>query len=107
MSEQTTAESMLRNGLLASLIAGLIAGISARIIMRIVAITAHGPLSFTLEGTFRILVFGVLIGFLPGLAYTFCIFGFSCSPKTRKMLAGPMWRGLTFGVLILALCGLL
>jgi hypothetical protein len=41
-------------GLLASLIASLIVGIGARIIMRIVALTAHMPPGFSIEGTLNI-----------------------------------------------------
>ena len=92
--------------MLASLIAGLIAGISARIVMRIVALTAHIPLQFT-GATLNIVFIGFLLGMIAGFVYAPTIVALSASPKIRKYLPGPIWRGLTFGVLILAICGLL
>ena len=97
---------MIGIAMLASLIAGLIAGISARIVMRIVALTAHMPLQFTLA-TFNIVFIGFLLGMVAGLVYAPTIVALSASLKIRKYLPGPIWRGLIFGVLILAISGLL
>ena len=44
---------------------------------------------------------------IAGFVYAPTIVALSASPKIRKYLPGPIWRGLTFGVLILAICGLL
>ena len=92
--------------LLSSMIAGLIAGISARIVMRIVALTAHMPLQFT-RASLNIVFIGFILGMIAGFVYAPTIVALSASPKIRKYLPGPIWRGLTFGVLILAICGLL
>ncbi len=92
--------------LLSSMIAGLIAGISARIVMRIVALTAHMPLQFT-GASLNILFIGFILGMIAGFVYTPTIVVLSASPKIRKYLPGPIWRGLAFGVLILAISGLL
>lgn len=105
MSQQAK-DRMIGVVMLASLIAGLIAGISARIVMRIVALTAHIPLQFT-GATFNIVFIGFLLGMIAGFVYAPTIVALSASPKIRKYLPGPIWRGLTFGVLILAICGLL
>jgi hypothetical protein len=102
MAQQATSEErMLGIGVLASLIAGLIAGISARIVMRIVALTAHLPPQFTVA-TLNV----VFLGFIAGFIYTGCVVALSSSPKVRKYLPGPMWRGLVFGVLLLVIGGL-
>ncbi len=106
MSEQATPERMLGIGLLASLIAGLIAGISARVVMRIMALTDHLPLQFSLGGTLNVILPVSIWGLLAGVVYALCIFFLSISSKNRKYLPGPMWRGLTFGVLIFAIIGL-
>jgi hypothetical protein len=106
MSQQTIAERMLGIGILASLFASLIAGISARIIMRIVALTAHMPPGFSIEGTFNIIFLVLLLGLVPGFVYAVCIFSLSSSPKASKYLPGPIWRGLAFGVLLLVIVGL-
>ena len=105
MSQQAK-DRMIGVVMLASLIAGLIAGISARIVMRIVALTAHIPLQFT-GATFNIVFIGLILGMIAGFVYAPTIVALSASPKIRKYLPGPIWRGLTFGVLILAICGLL
>jgi hypothetical protein len=106
MSQQTTSERMLGIGVLASLIASLITGIGARIIMRIVALTAHMPPGFSIEGSLNIVFIVLLLGFVPGFVYAVCIFFLSSSPKVSKYLPGPMWRGLAFGVLLLVIGGL-
>jgi hypothetical protein len=106
MSQQTKSERMLGIGILAGLIASLIAGISARIIMRIVALTAHMPPGFSIEGTFNIIFLVLLLGLVPGFVYAVCIFSLSSSPKASKYLPGPIWRGLAFGVLLLVIGGL-
>jgi len=107
MSQQATADRIIGVVMLASLIAGLIAGISARIVMRIVALTAYQPPGFSLAGTLRIVFIGFILGMIAGFVYAPTIVALSASPKIRKYLPGPIWRGLTFGVLILAICGLL
>jgi hypothetical protein len=107
MAQQATPEErMLGIGVLASLIAGLIAGISARIIMRIVALTAHMPPGFSIAGTLNVVFLGFILGFIAGFIYTGCVVALSSSPKVRKYLPGPMWRGLAFGVLLLVIGGL-
>jgi len=88
------------------LLASLIAGIGARIIMRIVALTAHMPPGFTIAGTLHIVLIVLLLGLVPGFVYALGIFFLSSSPKVRKHLPGPMWRGLAFGVLLLVILGL-
>ena len=101
MAQQAApVDRMLGIGVLASLIAGLIAGISARIVMRIVALTAHIPLQFTVA-TLNV----VFIGFIAGFIYTGCVVALSSSPKIRKYLPGPLWRGLAFGVFLLLIGG--
>jgi hypothetical protein len=106
MPQQATSERILGIGLLASLIASLIAGIGARIIMRIVALTAHMPPGFSIAGTFNIAFLVLLLGIIPGFVYAGCMSGLSSSPKARKYLPGPVWRGLAFGVLLLVIGGL-
>lgn len=105
MSQQATPERMLGNGVLASLIAGLIAGINARIVMRIVALTAHVPLEFTM-GTLNVIFTGFVLGSVAGILYAACVVALSSSPKVRKYIPGPLWRGFIFGVLILVIIGL-
>jgi len=107
MSQQATADRIIGVILPASLIASLVAGMSARIIMRIVALTAHQPPGFSSAGTLRIVGIGFLLGMIAGFVYAPTIAALSASPKSRKYLPGPIWRGLTFGVLIVAICGLL
>ena len=106
MSQQAPKDRLLGILLLSSMIAGLIAGISARIVMRIVALTAHMPLQFT-RASLNIVFIGFILGMIAGFIYAPTIVALSASPKIRKYLPGPIWRGLTFGVLILAICGLL
>jgi hypothetical protein len=106
MSQQAPSERMFGLGLAASLIASLIAGISARIIMRIVALTAHQPPGFTMAGTFRIIFIGLLVGFVPGLAYALGILFLSNAPKVSQHLPGSLWRGLAFGLLLVVIVGL-
>jgi hypothetical protein len=106
MSQQATSDRMIGVVMLASLIAGLIAGISARTVMRIVALTAHIPLQFT-PATFNIVFIGFLLGMIAGFVYAPTLVALSASLKIRKYLPGPIWRGLIFGVLILAISGLL
>jgi len=43
---------------------------------------------------------------IAGFVYTVCIVALNNSPKVRKYLPGPMWRGLAFGVLLFAIIGL-
>ena len=74
--------------------------------MRIVALTAHIPLQFT-PATFNIVFIGFLLGMIAGFVYAPTIVALSASLKIRKYLPVPIWRGLTFGVLILAISGLL
>jgi hypothetical protein len=106
MSQQATKYRMVGVLLLSSLIAGLITGISARIVMRIVALTAHIPLEFT-PATFNIVFIGLILGMIAGFVYAPTIVALGASLKIRKYLPGPIWRGFTFGVLILAISGLL
>ena len=106
MLEQATSERLMGIGFLASLIASLITGIAARIIMRIVALTAHMPPSLTIAGTFHIVFLGLLLGIVPGFVYALCIFCLSSSTKVSKHLPGSLWRGLTFGALLLVIVGL-
>ena len=107
MAQQAApVDRMLGIGVLASLIAGLIAGISARIIMRIVALTAHMPPGFSIAGTFNVVFLGFILGFIAGFIYTGCVVALSSSPKIRKYLPGPLWRGLAFGVFLLLIGGL-
>jgi len=106
MAQQAApVDRMLGIGVLASLIAGLIAGISARIVMRIVALTAHIPLQFTVA-TLNVVFIGFILGFIAGFIYTGCVVALSSSPKIRKYLPGPLWRGLAFGVFLLLIGGL-
>jgi hypothetical protein len=105
MAQQATADRMVGVGLLASLIAGVIAGIGARMVMRIVAVTAHIPLQFTVA-TINIVFLGLILGLIAGFVYTLSIVALSSSPKVRKYVPGPMWRGPAFGVLLLAFIGL-
>jgi hypothetical protein len=72
--------------------------------MRIVALTAQLPLLFT-AATFNIILFGFLLGLVAGMIYAVILMGLNSSPKIRKHLPGPVWRGLIFGVLILMLIG--
>lgn len=93
-------------GLFASLIAGLIVGIAARIIMRIVAVTAHMPPGFSIEGTLNIVFFVFFLGTIPGFVYALGIFFLSSFTKASKYLPGAFWRGLAYGVLLLVILGL-
>lgn len=88
---------------LASLIAGLAVGIGARIVMRIVAITADIPLTFTFDGTFGLVMIGFFIGFIAGFVYLICLLILCSSTRVRRHLPGPVWRGLTLGLLLLVL----
>src|SRR5437764_15385480 len=106
MSQQAPKDRMVGILLLSSMIAGLIAGISARIVMRVVALTAHMPLQFT-RASLNIVFIGFILGMIAGFVYAPTILALSASPKIRKYLPGPIWRGLAFGVLILAISGLL
>ncbi len=87
------------------MIAGLITGFIARIVMRIVALTAHLPLQFT-SATLNVVFIGLFIGIIAGIVYSASVFALSSSPKVRKYLPSPIWRGLIFGVLILLIIGL-
>lgn len=89
--------------LLSSMAAGLILGIGARIVMRIVAITAHIPLTFTLDGTLGLVMGVFFIGFVAGFVYLIGVLILYRIARVRKHLPGPVWRGLVFGVLLLAL----
>jgi hypothetical protein len=105
MSQQAPSERIIGIGSLASMIAGLITGFIARIVMRIVALTAHLPLQFT-SATLNVVFIGLFIGIIAGIIYAASVFALSRSPKVRKYLPGPIWRGLIFGVLILLIIGL-
>ncbi len=107
MSQETTiSERMLGVAALASLTAGFVAGIGARIIMRIVAVTSHMPPQFSIGGTLNIIINGIVSGFFVGFIIT-CLTIVVCnSPKARKYLPGPIWRGLIFGILLLLIFGL-
>jgi hypothetical protein len=105
MSQQATPERIVGIGILANLIAGLIVGICARLVMRIVALTAHLAPQFT-AATLNVVFIGLIIGGIAGVVYSICLVGLSSSPKVRKYLPGPIWRGLIFGVLILVIIGL-
>ena len=106
MSQQTTPERIMKIGLLASLIASLMVGIGARIIMRIVALTAHMPPGFSIEGTLNIVFLVFILGTMPGFVYALGIFFLSSSTKVSKYLPGAFWRGLAFGMLLLVILGL-
>ena len=106
MSQQTTPERIMKIGLLASLIASLMVGIGARIIMRIVAVTAHMPPGFSIEGTLNIVFLVFILGTMPGFVYALGIFFLSSSTKVSKYLPGAFWRGLAFGMLLLVILGL-
>ena len=106
MSQQTTSERIMSIGLLASLIASLIVGIGARIIMRVVALTAHMPPGFSIEGTLNIVFLVFILGTMPGFVYALGIFFLSSSTKVSKYLPGAFWRGLAFGMLLLVILGL-
>ena len=88
-------------GILASLIAGVVAGIGARIIMRIIALVAHIPTSFSIEGTLNIVFTGIGVGLFAGFIITIINGLLSISPKVSKYLPGPVWRGLIWGLLLL------
>lgn len=101
------ADRMAGAILLSSVIAGLIVGIGARIVMRIVAITAHIPLTFTLDGTFGLVMIGFFVGFVAGFVYLICMIILYRFAKVRKHFPGPVWRGLALGVLLLVLTQLI
>jgi hypothetical protein len=105
MPQQATTDRMVYVGLLSSLVAGLIVGISARIVMRIVAVTARLPLQFTVA-TLNIIFFGLIFGLLTGFIYTLSILALSSSPKVRKYLPDPIWRGIAFGALLFGIVAL-
>lgn len=105
MSQQAASDRIVGVGLLSSMIAGIIAGICARIIMRIVALTAHIPPGFTVA-TFNIIFLGLIIGLGAGFVYSLSLVAFSNSPRLRKHLPGPIWRGLVFGSIMLVIVGL-
>ena len=100
---RTEADRLAGAILLSSMFAGLIAGIGARIVMRIVAITAHVPLTFTLDGTFGLVMIGFFVGFVAGFVYLICMVVLYSSARVRRHFPGPVWRGLAFGVLLLVL----
>ena len=102
----TTPERMIGVGALASLTAGLVAGIGARIIMRIVALTSHMPPQFSVGGTLNIIIPGMFIGLFVGFTITILTFVLSVSPKTKKYVPGPIWRGLIVGIVLLLIFGL-
>lgn len=107
MSQETTTitERMMGVAALASLTAGFIAGIGARIIMRIVALTSHMPTTFSIAGTIVILLNGIVVGFAVGFIITCLTIVLFNSPKARKYVPGPIWRGLIWGVLLLLIFG--
>jgi len=79
-------------GLLAGLIGGMVWGIGARIAMRIVALAAHKPTEFSLEGTALILLVGAFFGIPLGLLFA----------GVMTYLPGAGHRkGLSFGLLVL------
>ena len=107
MSQETTiSERMLGVAALASLTAGFVAGIGARIIMRIVAVTSHMPPQFSIGGTLNIIINGIVIGFFVGFIITSLTIVVCNSPKARKYLPGPIWRGLIVGIFLLLIFGL-
>jgi hypothetical protein len=57
--------------------------------------------------TLNIVFIGFILGLIAGFVYTPSMVALNASSKVRKYLPGPIWRGLTFGVLILAISGLL
>lgn len=96
----TLSARVLGVAALASVTAGLVAGIGARIIMRIVALISHMPPLFTIA-TLNILLDGIVFGFAAGFLLTLLTIAVSASPKARKYVPGPIWRGLIWGVLLL------
>src|SRR5947209_13148733 len=100
---RTEADRLAGAILLSSMIAGLVVGIGARIVMRIVAITAHIPLTFTLDGTFSLVMIGFFVGFITGFVYLLCVIILYSSARVRRHFPGPIWRGLVLGVLLLVL----
>ena len=106
MSQEISPERMFGVGALASVTAGLVAGIGARIIMRIVALTSHMPPQFSVGGTLNIIIPGMFIGLFVGFTITILTFVLSVSPKTKKYVPGPIWRGLIVGIVLLLIFGL-
>ena len=104
MQQRTTPERMMGVGTLASLTAGLVAGIGARIIMRIVALTSHMPPQFSIDGTLNILFNGTFLGLIAGFVITMITVVLAASPKVRKYVPGPIWRGLIVGIFLLLVC---
>ena len=105
MSQQATTDRIVGVAMLSSMIAGIVAAICARILMRIVALTAHIPTGFT-AATFNIIFLGFILGLIAGIVYTIALAALSNSPRFRKHLPGPIWRGLVFGSLTLIIVGL-
>jgi hypothetical protein len=104
---RTELDRMVGAIFLSILVAGLIAGIGARIIMRIVALTAHIPLTFTLNGTLGLVMIIFLLGLLVGFVYLLCIIALLNSSRVRKHFPGPIWRGIAFGVIVLVITQLI
>jgi len=102
----TTPERMMGVGTLSGVTAGIVAGIGARIIMRIVALTSHMPPQFSIGGTLVILFNGIFVGFAVGFVITCLTIVLFNSPKARKYVPGPIWRGLISGFLLLLIFGL-
>jgi hypothetical protein len=79
------------------ILAGLIVGAASRLAMRLVALVAHDPLAFTVEGSVGTLAIVSLASIFPGIIYAL----------TRHLLPWPeAARGLLFGVAMLLVIGL-
>jgi len=89
-------------GLAGGAAGGLAAGVAARIAMRGVAIVGGQTPSFTLEGTFFIIMFGALLGTWPGLALGFIQALWPGRIRRRGVLLGAA-IGLIFGALLLTI----
>lgn len=81
-------------GLVAGAAGGLVAGSGSRLAMRGVALAAGLQVSFTLEGTLVLLIFGLMFGLPFGAAYM----------AVRRLLpGGGAWQGLVYGLLLFVL----
>ena len=85
-------------GLRAGLVAGVVLGIGARLAMRLVALASNRTAEISIEGTFGILLIGVIIGLISGLIFM----------AIRRYLPGSgRLKGLSFGILTFVVLALL